>query len=551
MTIHTMDVYGHSIIYNMNIVTIWPIYFGEALMYQCKNCNGKIMYLIEERKLACESCDSRFDISDYTNESLTAEKSYEINTYVCPQCNGEIVSADEQSVGFCPYCGTQVGLEKHLVNAEKPKHILPFSKTKSDCREAYAKAIEKVPFLPQEMKEPGALEHFIGVYMPFWLYNAQTGCHFSGKGHTSKKIEEGKKEYLITDYYTKEYDYEGDFKRYPKDASLCFDDNLSENILPYSDGSNDLEPFHPAYLCGFYGDLATVPQETYQETVLNEILEYHHKTGAWDDLDKPNAKQRLKILEKSKETARMDAELGMFPVWFMTYRKKNRVSYGIVNGATGSMAMDFPVDIRAFLKSTLLLTVPLFLACVLWLPAFSIKVLNSVAWFLSILSMIAASAMQRKRYVRSQNIRTKSSITGTGTNHSADQMITCGSIIVALSIVLFSIARLIFGKLEFFFTVAVFSIVNIRLIVALLLLLFMLIRFSKRTNMAVLVSWVSAMLTGLIARLDPPQDIYYYCAVLLAGLSITCTLLLMTKIQKDFAERKLPFFERRELKYNE
>lgn len=520
-------------------------------MYQCKNCNGKIIYLIEEKKLACESCDSRFNISDYTDESMTAENSYEINTYVCPQCNGEIVSADEQAVGFCPYCGTQVGLEKHLVSAEKPKYILPFSKTKSDCREAYAKAIEKVPFLPQEMKEPGALEHFIGVYMPFWLYNVQVGSHFSGKGHTSKIIKERKKEYTITDYYTKEYDYEGDFKRYPKDASLCFDDNLSENILPYSDSSNDLETFHPAYLCGFYGDLATVPQETYQETVLNEILEYHHKTGAWDDLDEPNGKQRLKILEKSKATAGMDAELGMLPVWFMTYRKKNRVSYGIVNGKTGSMAMDFPVDIMAFLKSTLLLAVPLFLACVLWLPAFYIKVLNTVAWFLSILAMIVASAMQRKRYVRNQNILTKGSIIGTGTNHSSFQMITGGSIIIALFIMLFSIVRLIFGELGAFLTVAAFLIVNFRLIVALLLLLFVLIRFSMRTNMAVLASWFSAMLTGLIARLDPPQDIYYYCAVLLAGLSITGTLLLMTKIQKDFAERKLPFFERSELKYNE
>ena len=522
-------------------------------MYQCKNCNGKIIYLIEEKKLACESCDSRFDIFDYANESMTAEKSYEINTYVCPQCNGEIVSADEQAVGFCPYCGSQVGLEKHLVYAEKPKYILPFSKTKSDCRKAYAKAIEKVPFLPQEMKEPDALEHFIGVYMPFWLYNVQVGSHFSGKGHTSKKIQEGKKEYLITDYYTKEYDYEGDFKRYPKDASLCFDDNLSKNILPYSDGSDDLEAFHPAYLCGFYGDLATVPQETYQETVLNEILEYHHKTGAWDDLDKPNAKQRLKILEESKEAARMDAELGMLPVWFMTYRKRDRVSYGIVNGKTGSLSMDFPVDIMAFLKSTLLLAVPIFLACVLWLPAFSIKVLNSMAWWLSILSMIVASAMQRKRYVRNQNIQTKRSITGTSVNLSSSQRIVGGIVVIAFSIMLLPVILPIYGlgRVDFILTVAAFLIKNIRIIVALLLLLFMLVRLSRRTNMAVLVSWLSAMLTGLIVRLDPPQDIYYYGAVLLAGLSITGTLLLMTKIQKDFAERKLPFFERRELKYNE
>lgn len=496
-------------------------------MYQCKNCDGKIIYLIEARMLVCESCDTRYNISDYAGESMAAENSYEINTYVCPRCNGEIVSADEQAVGFCPYCGSQVGLEKHLVSAEKPKYILPFSRTKSDCRKTYAEAVEKVPFLPQEMKEPSALEHFIGVYMPFWLYNVQMGSHFSGKGHISKHTKEGKKEYTITDYHTIEYDYEGDFHWYPKDASLCFDDNLSENVLPYDRSDNALQPFHPAYLCGFYGDLATVPQETYQETVLNEILEDHYKNSDWSDLDQPNKKQRLKILEKSKETARMDAELGMFPLWFMTYRKRNRVSYGIVNGQTGAVAMDFPVDIKEFWKSTLLLAVPFFLACVLWLPAFSVKVLNAVAWCLSIVSMLVASDMQRKRYLRDQKIQTKRTIIGTGVDPFYLSIIGTVSIIFAM------------------------LLVPIRLIAPVLLLLFMLIRFRTRMNMAVMVSWFSAMLTGLIACLDPPQDIFYYGAVLLAGLSIAGTLLLMIGIQRDYTERKLPFFGRRELKYNE
>ena len=51
----------------------------------------------------------------------------------------------------------------------------------------------------------------------------------------------------------------------------------------------------------------------------------------------------------------------MFPVWFMSYRYGGRVAYATVNGQTGKVITDLPVDTRKYLKGSLVLALPIFL----------------------------------------------------------------------------------------------------------------------------------------------------------------------------------------------
>ena len=101
--------------------------------------------------LRCESCQSLFTVEDYTEETMIAQYTYEINTFICPQCQGQIFSEDEQALGFCPYCGSQAGLEIHTVDIEKPKYIVPFFKTKKVCWDNFTKTMNRTPFIPKEL----------------------------------------------------------------------------------------------------------------------------------------------------------------------------------------------------------------------------------------------------------------------------------------------------------------------------------------------------------------------------------------------------------------
>ena len=45
----------------------------------------------------------------------------------------------------------------------------------------------------------------------------------------------------------------------------------------------------------------------------------------------------------------MKGHSSMFPVWFMSYRNGDRITYATVNGQTGKVAADLPIDIKKYL----------------------------------------------------------------------------------------------------------------------------------------------------------------------------------------------------------
>ena len=51
----------------------------------------------------------------------------------------------------------------------------------------------------------------------------------------------------------------------------------------------------------------------------------------------------------------------MYPVWFLSYRNKEQVAYAAVNGQTGKVVVDMPIDPKRYLAVSLLLALPIFL----------------------------------------------------------------------------------------------------------------------------------------------------------------------------------------------
>ena len=61
--------------------------------------------------------------------------------------------------------------------------------------------------------------------------------------------------------------------------------------------------------------------------------------------------------------------VSLFPVWFLTWRKDDRVAYSVMNGQSGKIAVDLPVDKKQFFLFSALAAVVLFLILSL-IPAF-------------------------------------------------------------------------------------------------------------------------------------------------------------------------------------
>ena len=353
-------------------------------MLSCPNCGGNLKFDIPSQQLSCEHCHTLFDPYDFDGKTSDAEESktfdgdYEVTIFTCPQCGGEILSTDNAAAGFCSFCGASTILYSRISHEKRPNYIIPFQKTKEQCKEAYARRMKHSIFAPKELRDPSYIDSFRGIYMPYWaFYISQKGSLSLNGKKTSRRGD-----YIITDHYALTGDLDAYYKGLSYDASSSFDDNISEELAPYN--LKGMKAFTPAYLSGFYADTSDVDAKVYQGdaeyTASAETTERIASDGTFADFTMDTI--RPEQLHTKTETI----DSTMFPVWFLSYRKKDRVAYATVNGQTGLVVTDIPIDPKRYLLGSLLLAIPIF-ALLAWSAFLQPSSLVMTTLLLSLLSI--------------------------------------------------------------------------------------------------------------------------------------------------------------------
>ena len=323
-------------------------------MYDCPNCGGNLRFDIPLQKLHCDYCGTDLDPYSYEKKKDAVESQvFETTVYTCPQCGGEIMTTNVSATGFCTYCGASTILDSRIRNEKRPARIIPFKKTKEDCKRSFAAMMRRSLYAPKALKSPEYLENFRGIYIPYWMYDFRIDRISGMRGSTSARHGD----YIVTKHYSLSCDMDTSYNGVSFDASSSLDDSLSESIAPFD--PNEAKDFTPSFLCGFYADTADVPADTYQGDALSLVAE--------DVVDR--AKSQIfpgRGAETPLDPARVlqygssKPDCAMFPVWFLTYRHKNRVAYAVMNGQTGKISSDLPIVEGKYLAGSLILAVPLF-----------------------------------------------------------------------------------------------------------------------------------------------------------------------------------------------
>ncbi len=329
-------------------------------MYVCPGCGGNLRFDIPSQQLACEYCGTQADPYSFEDKSRAGfdALSYEVTVFTCPACGGEIVSADNSAAEFCSFCGASTILHNRLRNEKRPTFIIPFKKTKEDCKSAYGNMMKKAYLAPDGLKDPRKIDSFRGIYMPYWAFYVTQQGAFAMEGRKSKR----RGDYVITDHYDLKGSVNAYYKGLSYDASSSFDDKISEKLAPFD--VKDMKDFTPAFLSGFYADTADVDAMEYEDEVhslaventLKEIYKRPEYMGY-------NRSGSVSASDFGTETKQVDST--MFPVWFMSYRNGDRVAYATVNGQTGKVVADLPVEPQKYMYSSLVLAIPIFLILML------------------------------------------------------------------------------------------------------------------------------------------------------------------------------------------
>lgn len=363
---------------------------------KCPSCGGHLVYNIELNQLDCPYCDSKINIEDYKEKNAANvtkdSETMMMNRFVCRNCGAELSSPDtpdEQIVHYCSYCGGESVMMEKAEEIQRPESIIPFKISKKAAKNKYKAELDKMYFVPKDFKNPDFLEEFRGIYIPYWRTKVQLKPD-TVKFKSVEYSTEGKYD------YTRHYEYhvqvdDKQIKSGDYDASLALDDSISRAIAPFRE--DDAVPFNEAYLAGFYADKASAPVENYEEsirdnaeeTICNEVKLITDEAN----VSKSTIKSTINFDMVKPKTS-------LFPIWFLTWRKKDRVSYSVMNGDTGSLSAEIPVDYAALIKKTILAILLVF-AVLSFVPFFIIPIRMSIysSYLLFLSSLVIKNQMNK------------------------------------------------------------------------------------------------------------------------------------------------------------
>lgn len=555
-------------------------------MYECPNCGGNLRYDIPSKMMACASCDSKFDPYEVSDKNEAQEQEeYEVTVFRCPQCGGEIYSTDNTAAGFCTFCGSSAVLESRLQKEHRPKYIIPFGKTKEQCKKAYMKMMGKAVFAPKELKSEKHINEFRGIYMPYWIYDVQQGGpDVQLRGTTERR----KGDYIITSHYSLDMDLEADYDGIAYDASSSFSDTISEKLAPFD--TKEMKEFTPAYLSGFYADSADVDNSLYaqeaEEFALGETQKFIENDPK---LRKYTIEDTGRTLERKLHSKVDQVNGAMFPVWFMAYKNNNRVAYATVNGQTGKVVADLPVDVPKYLGASAILTIPIFLLLNRFFTVIPGILLGIVALIAAVLSFIyyeqiddiaaqegkeddkgAIAAKQRKQREshkkapggedlppksdaqlaaaveeeKKENTRKVIVTTQSSVVELENTRFVMRIVDIALMAILVIGGLLAGGVLEQYFTRITVGLSAVAIIIFWFRAWFRMDDIEARKGRGMGLTWIliPTILSVAVALFNPVSDIYYYgCAAILL-ITMLIALVDLIRCYNLFATRPLPQF---------
>lgn len=334
----------------------------EALDHKCPNCDAVLKFNPHGQNWKCEFCKSEFnkeeiELYEKKRNKVLSKKSNvnkEIDMYSCPNCGANIIVDPNVSATSCVYCKNTTILKNKLQDEFSPDYVIPFKYTKEDAIEAFKKIGKKKPFMPRAFNKKENINEMSGIYIPFWLYDYEINgdINFTCKRITSWTT--GDYHYTKTDTYQAIRGGSTEFTNVPVDGSVRFDNAIMNSIEPFD--YNDMIDFNYSYLSGFLAEKYDVTKEDAKTDAENRIGSSFEKVLSDDVVGYTSVvpiKRELNFKSNKIKYA-------LLPVWMLNIKYNDKIYTFAMNGQTGKMIGDIPIDKKKAFIYWIIITIIIF-----------------------------------------------------------------------------------------------------------------------------------------------------------------------------------------------
>lgn len=352
--------------------------------YQCPACTGPLHFAGESGKLECEYCGSAYDVAEiealYKEKDQAAaaaqaqaeaksdearaqpagddagdwgEDAQHLRTYNCPSCGAELICDESTAATSCPYCGNPSIVPGQFTNMRKPDYVLPFALSKDKAVAALKRYYKGKVLLPKAFADTNHIEDIKGVYVPFWLFDGEVEADMRFHATRVHSHVRGNERITVTEHFQVRRAGSVAFSQIPVDASSKMPDAHMDAIEPFNYA--DLKDFSMAYLPGFMADKYDVDAEECAKRV-DERAE-----NTAESIMRESVVGYATCITESKNLNVRRSRVGyaLLPVWMLSTQWNGQNFLFAMNGQTGKLIGDLPVDKGRFLAWFAGIAVPL------------------------------------------------------------------------------------------------------------------------------------------------------------------------------------------------
>ena len=293
-------------------------------------------------------------IKDYLAQSKQAGFDTEgLRAYNCPACGAQLMVDQVTAVTSCPYCGNNAIVPGQLSDVLKPDYVIPFKYDKNAAIAALNSYYGGKPLLPNDFTANNHLEEVQGVYVPFWLYSGQAVGDVTFNGRNIRTWSDSKNMYTETDHFLLHRKGAMSFARVPVDGSTKMPDAHMDAIEPYD--YSEMVPFSMAYLPGYVTDRYDLDVEQCDDRarkrVSNTCTEEMYSTAV--------GFMETDVAHSSTDVNWSNIAYALLPVWMLHTRWNGEDYLFAMNGQTGKLIGDLPIDGGKVRKRFILTFLPL------------------------------------------------------------------------------------------------------------------------------------------------------------------------------------------------
>ena len=352
---------------------------SQITNYQCPACTGPLQFAGNSGKLECEYCGSSFTVQEIEalfeekedaaieaaaeaaaeeaaeiEEQIDSDGEYEtsgdywdlegegLKAYNCPSCGAELILDETTAATSCPYCGNPSIIPGVFSQTLKPDCLIPFKLSKDDAVRALKNYYKGKKLLPKAFADQNHIEEIKGVYVPFWLFDGQADADMQFHGTRVYTSIRGDYQFTTTEHYRVRRAGTVDFNMIPVDASSKMPDNHMDAVEPFD--YSEMVDFSTAYLPGYMANKYDVSVEECakraDERAINSAVSMVQQTASG---------YATCVLEAKRVNVRRGGvKYALLPVWMLSTRWRGQNYLFAMNGQTGKLIGDLPVDMGRF-----------------------------------------------------------------------------------------------------------------------------------------------------------------------------------------------------------